>query len=167
VNFFLSLFEPKLKVLMVCRANICRSPMAEGVLSHRLRQIGQHRKILVESAGTHATVPGHSPDQRISRVMAENGVTPTKSRARQIQVSDFDRYDRIIAMDCKNLAYLQDISPSAHQDKLCLLMSFATQLAVSEVQDPYYGSIEGFRDVFRHIDQSISGLMTQLLDTRT
>lgn len=141
--------------------------MAEGILNHRLRQLGQHRKVRVESAGTHATVPGHSADQRILKVMAENGIKPIKSRARQIQVSDFDRYDRIIAMDCKNFANLQDMSPPAHQDKLCLLTSFAPQLAVSEVRDPYYGSIEGFREVFHLIDQSISGLMTQLLDTRS
>lgn len=141
--------------------------MAEGILVHRLRQFGQHRHFKVSSAGTHASPAGQSADKRALNIMAEHGIPPIKTRSRQMQVGDFQRFDYIIAMDCKNFENLKRLSPADCIDKLCLLSSFSPELVEREVRDPYFGSIEGFREVFRYIDHSISGLTTQLLDTRT
>ena len=155
-------FDSKVKVLIVCTANICRSPMAQGLLVHSLEQLGIHRKVKVTSAGTHASQPGHGVDKRVQQVLAEEGVRPIKSSASQVTIRDLERNDFVLALDCKNLENLLEMAPPAHRHKIRLLMEFAPESGLNEVPDPYYGSLEGFRTVFRLINGAIPGLVASL-----
>lgn len=149
----------KTSVLMVCAANICRSSMAEGMLKHRLQELNLQRQIQVDSAGTRASQPGHKPDLRAQKVMAEAGVSLARLKARQVTLKDMVRSDYIVVMDRSNYNDLVKICPPEHQLKIKLLMSFAPGLGVEEVPDPYYGNYKGFEEVFRLIDAAVSGLL--------
>jgi protein-tyrosine phosphatase len=148
----------KVRVLMVCTANICRSPMAEGMLGYRLQESNLQRKIQVDSAGTRASQPGHKPDVRAQKVMAEAGVNLGRIKARKVTLKDMVRSDYIVAMDSSNYNDLVKICPPEHRSKIKLLMSFAPSLGLEEVPDPYYGSYKGFEEIFRLIDTAVIGL---------
>jgi protein-tyrosine phosphatase len=148
---------------MVCKANICRSPMAEAMLRFRLQELGLQGKIRVDSAGTMASQPRHKPDVRAQRVMAEAGVSLGRIKARQITVKDMLRSDYIVAMDTANYDNLVDICPPEHRHKLSLLMSFAPEMGVEEVPDPYYGNYSGFAEVFRLIDPAVTQFLSHVV----
>jgi low molecular weight protein-tyrosine phosphatase len=158
----LVLSPPKTKILFVCAANICRSPLAEGLMRHRLRQAGLQRKVEVRSAGTHASMPGHKPDARAMRVAQKNGFNLKGIRARQIRVKDFAECELVVALDNGNLKELVRICPDEYIYKVKLLMSFAPGLGSEEVPDPYYGNYRGFEEVFGLIDSAIQRLVRKI-----
>ena len=133
--------------------------MAEGLLRHRVQQLGLKRVIRVDSAGTRASVPRHKPDTRAQKVMACAGVSLAGIKARQVTVKDLIRSDYVLAMDSSNYNDLLAICPPEHQNKIKLLMSYALQLGVNEVPDPYYGSAAGFEEVFRLVDVAVDQLL--------
>jgi protein-tyrosine phosphatase len=159
-----NLFVPKTKVLFVCTANICRSPLAEGVMRHRLQEMGLQGKIVAASAGVQASQARQKPDMRAQRVAAAAGVSLAGIKSRQIKTKDFIHNEIVVAMDRENLRMLGKLSPVAHRHKLHLLMSFAPQLGLDEVPDPYYGNYGGFEEVFRLIDAGISGLLVHMVN---
>ena len=116
-------FAPKPRVLMVCTENICRSPMAEGLLRWHLQRAGLARRFTVDSAGTRTSQPGVRPDQRAQRVALAAGVDISRIRARRIAAEDFERCDYRFAMDRKNLRDLEDACPEAFRHKLGLLLA--------------------------------------------
>ena len=144
---------------MVCTANICRSPMAEGIMRHRLQELGLQRAIRVASAGTRASLPGHKPDARAQKALAEAGVSLSRIKARQITVKDMLRSDYIVAMDTAIYDNLIEMCPPEHRHKVSLLMSYAPELGMEEVPDPYYGSYSGFEKVFQLIDPAVTQLL--------
>lgn len=156
------LFTRKFDVLMVCTANICRSPLAEGLLRQRLRALGLHRKVLVRSAGTKASQPGHKPDPRARRVAEAVGVSLARIKAQQVTAGDLARSDCVLAMDLQNLRDLELMCLQADRHKLHLLLEFAPELGLEEVPDPYYGNYEGFEEVFRVIDAGLTGVSRYL-----
>ncbi len=156
----------KISVLFVCTENICRSPMAQGLLEHKLRQAKLHRLVQVESAGVCASQPGHRPDIRVQKVARANGVKLRRIKARRIKAEDFSRFDYILAMDAEHCAELEDICPPEHRHKVGLVMNYAPQTEMREVPDPYYGSLEGFNRVFNLLDLALDGLMNQLFSSR-
>jgi protein-tyrosine phosphatase len=101
------------RVLFVCMGNICRSPMAEGVFRHQIRQAGLEDVVTVASAGTHSFHVGEAPDKRAVALAAKRGFDITDLRGRQIADTDFDAFDLILAMDWDNLSLLQQRAPSA------------------------------------------------------
>ena len=101
-------------VLFVCMGNICRSPTAHGVFRHKVMAQGWEHQVQVDSAGTHNYHPGSPPDQRSQKHAALRGYDLSDLRARQIQDSDFERYDLILAMDWDNLALVQAECPDEH-----------------------------------------------------
>jgi protein-tyrosine phosphatase len=149
-------------VLMVCMGNICRSPTAEGVLRHKLKQAGLHRQVRVDSAGTIATHAGEAPDPRAQSHALKRGYELADIRARQVQPDDFERFDCIVAMDWDNLEYLKEACPGDYQHKLRRLLEFAPQLERDVVPDPYYGGPAGFDAVLDLIEAACDGLVTQL-----
>lgn len=153
----------KIKVLMVCMGNICRSPTAQGVLETKLVQRGWQHQVLVDSAGTHAYHIGSAPDKRSQQAALRRGIDLSKQRARLVSESDFAEFDYVLAMDMHNLQYLQRSIPSLYKQKLRLLLSFAPHLpALSEVPDPYYGGDNGFERVLDLIDEATEGLLADI-----
>ncbi|MEL6481683.1 MAG: low molecular weight protein-tyrosine-phosphatase [Pseudomonadota bacterium] len=128
------------RVLCVCLGNICRSPMAEGVLIARAQAAGQC--LTVDSAGTSDWHLGDPPDPRAIAAAAARGVDIAGQRARQVGPADFLDFDLILAMDNRNLAKLEGLRPAEATARLRL-----AHPAGIEVPDPYSGGAEGFETV--------------------
>lgn len=147
------------RILFICMANICRSPMAEGVLRTLAERAGVSANIEVDSAGTHAYRAGEPPDQRARELAASRGYDLSGLRARQLTYRDFERFDRILAMDRQNFAFLRRSCPPEHLPKLGLFLDHADGLAVKEVPDPYYGGADGFENVLEMCEDAARGLI--------
>jgi len=140
--------RPAWSVLMVCTGNICRSPTADGLLRHALREAGLHEQVLVDSAGTHGYHIGEPPDPRSVDTARRYGVDIAMLRARQLAAEDFQRFDLILAMDQGHLQILQRLCPAAERHRLKLYLDYAPRFG-REVPDPYYGGPDGFETVWR------------------
>ncbi|MDO8419669.1 MAG: low molecular weight protein-tyrosine-phosphatase [Rubrivivax sp.] len=148
---------------MVCMGNICRSPMAEGVLRAKLRQAGLHTRVVVDSAGTHGYHAGEAPDPRAIRTAAQRGYDLAALRARPVQPEDFSRFHWLLAMDEANLTWLRSRLPEGAGPRMGLLMEHARRHAdVREVPDPYYGAASGFEHVLDLVDDACEGLVARL-----
>src|SRR5699024_8484616 len=131
----------KLKVLMVCLGNICRSPLAEGILKSKV----DADRVEVDSAGTGNYHIGALPDPRSIKVAQENGIDITDQRARQFTEADFEEFDYIFVMDQSNYENVIRLAPSKeHHRKVHLLLNELNPGADEEVPDPYTGGPEGF-----------------------
>ncbi|MCH1453502.1 MAG: low molecular weight phosphotyrosine protein phosphatase [Flavobacteriaceae bacterium] len=143
----------KTSILMVCLGNICRSPLAEGILKNKLPL----DRFKVDSAGTAGFHIGRSPDHRSIEVAAQNGIDISRQKARKFTPNDFKEFNKIYVMDHANLAnVLQMASTPEDRNKVALL------LETDEVPDPYYENEEGFKTVFRLIDQACNRLSNKL-----
>ena len=149
----------KYAVLMVCTGNICRSPTAEGVLRHRVREAGLADRVHIDSAGTHDYHVGSPPDERSSHHASLRGYDLSDQRARQVQPTDFERFDLILAMDNGHMELLEEDCPPAHRGKLRRMMEFAPPGMADEVADPYYGGKQGFETVLDHIEAACAGVL--------
>lgn len=147
------------KILFVCTGNICRSPTAHGVFRDLVRREGLADKIQVESAGTHAYHVGEPPDRRSVQAAMLRGVDLSDLRARQIIKSDYDNFDLLLAMDRGHFGLMLGKCPPARQDALALFLSFAPQLNLLDVPDPYYGAGDGFERVLDMIEAGSAGLL--------
>ena len=154
---------PKIRVLMVCLGNICRSPTAEGVLRAKLEAAGLGRLVAVDSAGTSGLHGGEPPDARAIKHAAARGYDLSKQRARRVVVADFERFDWVLAMDEDNLQGLRRLAPPKSSARLGLLMSHAPRLGhITEVPDPYYGAPGGFDKVLDLVEDACDGLVSKL-----
>lgn len=142
-----------MKVLMVCLGNICRSPLAEGILQDKIDKRGLSAE--VDSAGTAAYHIGEPPDRRSRAIAMKNGIDITHQSARQFEIADFDRFDKIFAMDRNN--YADIISMARDQNdaqKVELIMNLVNPGEDIDVPDPYYGGNFGFEKVYQMLDES-------------
>jgi len=147
------------KILMVCLGNICRSPLAEGLLAAKLPK----EKFLVDSAGTGGWHAGEQPDKRSIATAKNHGVDISKQRARQFKVSDFDTFDYIFVMDNSNKKdVLQLAKTDAHRHKVALILNEFYPNENVDVPDPYYGGIDGFEKVYQMLDQATTLLADKL-----
>jgi len=159
--------KKKVSVLFVCMGNICRSPTAEGVFKHVVKQAGMQDEIIIDSAGTHAYHIGESPDKRSQAKARENGVDLSRQRARKAITEDFERFDYIIAMDRSNLEDLKHLASTQEQhQKISLFMDYADNWNNTEVPDPYYGGSNGFQEVFDMVTSASQGLLEQIKKNR-
>jgi len=134
-------------ICFVCLGNICRSPTAEGVMLHLIREEGYQDQIVVDSAGTASYHTGEKADQRSAQTARKRGFD-LPSRARQFKIDDFARFDYVLAMDDSNLASLRSLSGGEYDDKIHLLLDFDPDNPKgSNVPDPYYGGDRGFEHV--------------------
>lgn len=137
-----------MKVLMVCLGNICRSPMAEGILRYKAGEAGVD--IEIDSAGTGAWHVGEKPDSRAIFTANKFGVDISYQRARQFRASDFDEFDRIYVMDRSNYADVLSLARSEDDSrKVEMILNMAQPGKNMPVPDPYYGGDEGFDNVFK------------------
>ncbi len=141
--------------------NICRSPTAEGVFAHFVQEAGLDDSVKVDSAGTHAYHVGEPPDRRARAAAERRGYTLEHIRARRVDVSDFERFDHVIAMDRDNLAILMDSADPEYHGKIRLFLDFAPG-PEREVPDPYYGGAAGFERVLDLVEQASRGLLETL-----
>jgi protein-tyrosine phosphatase len=152
----------KIRVLMVCLGNICRSPTAEAVLRKKVREAGLDDRIEVDSAGTADYHVGSPPDRRAVAHGERRGLEMRRLRGRQVGPEDFDRFDLILAMDEDNLANLRRVRPAESPAKVALLMSYAPHAGSPEVPDPYYGGADGFEMVLDLVESAADGLIASM-----
>jgi protein-tyrosine phosphatase len=142
-----------MKILMVCLGNICRSPLAEGILQERSWKAGLDWS--VESAGTLRYHEGSPPHPMSVRVARENGIDISGQRARHFNAEDFDRFDRIFAMSYDVLDEMRHIAGKKFDPaKADLLLNILQPGEDLDVPDPYTGPLEAFQDVFRMVDRA-------------
>lgn len=153
----------RLRVLMVCSGNICRSPTAEAVLRARLAAAGLADQVQVDSAGTQDYHRGSPPDARAVARGAARGYDLQGLRARLLADADFERFDLLLAMDRGHLDLMHRRSPPDCRERIDLLMRFAPGLAPDdEVPDPYYGSLTGFDHVLDLVEPACDALLLDL-----
>lgn len=144
---------------MVCLGNICRSPLAEGVLKSKV----DPEKVLVDSAGTASYHVGEAPDIRSIMIARKNGVNISKQLGRQFKLSDFDEFDRIYVMDHSNLQNVLKLARTdADRAKVELILNELKANSNQDVPDPYYGGDEGFEQVYRLLDAATDNIVNKL-----
>jgi protein-tyrosine phosphatase len=154
--------EPKVSVLLVCMGNICRSPMAEGMLRQRVAERSFPVSIEIDSAGTHGYHEGSRPDPRAQAAAKRRGLDISMLRARRVVEDDFERFDLLVAMDEENVSTLLELARQEQQHKIRLLLEFASSPANRNVPDPYYGGMLGFERVLDLLEDGMSGLLDEL-----
>ncbi len=150
------------RILFVCMGNICRSPTAQGVFEAALAQRGLEAHFEIDSAGTHDYHIGTAPDARAREAALRRGIDISGLRGRQVDASDFERFDMILAMDRDNLQLLEAQCPPQHRHKLSLLLSHSETTRDEEVPDPYYGGRDGFERVLDLIEDASQALLEKL-----
>lgn len=153
--------KTQISVLFVCMGNICRSPLAEGILRQGLLDAGLAGRVIIDSAGTGNWHAGDAPDPRSIAVAASHGLDISKQRARQLVPGDYERFDLILAMDRSNEATLRARAPSARHGKIFLFLDH-TLGSRADVPDPYHGGASGFEDVYQLLLQGCSELVSSL-----
>jgi len=147
------------KLLFVCMGNICRSPTAEGVVRAFVQGAGLADRFHLDSAGTHDYHVGEPPDRRTQQAALSRGYDLSSLRARQVCAEDFLSFDRILAMDLRNLSYLRERCPKGQGFKLALFLDYAEGYEGGEVPDPYYGGAMGFEQVLDMAEAAARGLI--------
>lgn len=149
-------------ILMVCLGNICRSPLAHGILESKLPS----DEFYVDSAGTANYHVGARPDHRSIAIANSNGIDISHQRGRQFKVTDFDTFDYIFTMDDSNY---QNVISLARNDndiaKVKCILEVDESIQLTQVPDPYYGDNSGFENVFEVLDKACNTLSKRLLLT--
>ena len=136
---------------MVCLGNICRSPLAEGILKSKATTY----QIFVDSAGTSAYHVDNKPDERSVAVAEKHGINISNQRARKFTVADFDNFDMIYAMDESNFHDIVKLSRNnSDKQKVKMILNEIHPNKNNSVSDPYYGGNEGFENVFQMLDKA-------------
>lgn len=144
---------------MVCLGNICRSPLAEGLMQHHIEQ--SDLNWTVDSAGTGGWHVGNPPDRRSVQVARLNGIDISKQRCRQFTRADFARFDRIYVMDMQNHRDVLRLAMSdTDRAKVALILNAVYPGQQQEVPDPYYDD-EGFEAVFEMLDKACAAIISQ------
>lgn len=144
-------------VCFVCLGNICRSPMADAILAHLIRERGLDGWSS-DSCGTGAWHVGNRCDPRTAAVLSRHGIA-YDGRARQLAKGDYGRFDILIAMDEANLADIRQRAPANASARWCLLGEYDPEHPGSEVPDPYYGGDDGFDRVYEQVSRSCEALI--------
>lgn len=147
-------------ILFICLGNICRSPTAEAVFKKRSKNAGI--SVWCDSAGTGAWHQGERPDHRAMSAGRKRGYSFAGQTSREIDPSDFETFDLILAMDMQNLTALKAMCPQEYYHKLILFLDYAPHSDAQEVPDPYYGGADGFDRVIDLIEIASEGLIKAL-----
>lgn len=148
------------KIVMVCLGNICRSPLAEGILASKLPK----DKFTVDSAGTGSWHIGQSPDNRSVAVAQKNGLDISYQRGRQLSHTDFDTFDYIYVMDNSNYDNVIALAETKEQkEKVILIMNELYPSQNKDVPDPYFGMHNGFDIVYAMLDEACDVIAQKLI----
>lgn len=150
-----------MKVLMVCLGNICRSPIAEGILRHKAAEKGLD--IITDSAGTSAFHVGESPDHRMILTASKNGIDISDLSARQFVSADYQNFDLIYAMDESNYENMIRLANNdSDREKVRLILNESAPGSNAEVPDPYYGGDQGFQHVIDLLDVAVDKVIERI-----
>ena len=153
-----------IKILMVCLGNICRSPLAEGILASKLPK----NKFKVDSAGTGSWHIGNAPDERSIITAKKNGILISNQKCRQITTNDFDFFDYIYVMDNNNYIDVLELSKNQeHRKKVQLILNELFPNENVDVPDPYYGVQNGFDSVYQMLDEACDIIAKKLIEKHT
>jgi len=145
-----------MKILMVCLGNICRSPLAEGIMRQKIEERGLAWK--VDSSGTSGWHEGNLPDRRSIEVARANGLDITNQRSRQINAQDLSSFDLILAMDSSNYNDILRLAVSDIQkEKVKLILNYLYPNENRGVPDPYYEG--GFEKVYLMLEKSCENII--------
>lgn len=148
-----------MRILMVCLGNICRSPLAEGILKSKT----QHLKIIIDSAGTAGYHVGKKPDARSICIANKNNINIKGQKARQFNRSDFDNFDIIYAMDKNNYSHLIALAKNEDERlKIRLILNEITPGKYNSVPDPYYDNENGFQNVYNMLEKACEKITNQI-----
>jgi protein-tyrosine phosphatase len=148
------------KILMVCLGNICRSPLAEGILKSKLPT----SQFTVDSAGTASYHIGSAPDIRSVAVAKKYGINISHLKGRQFNVNDFDKFDLIYVMDESNYQNVVSLARyETDKNKVKLILNEVYPNQNYSVPDPYYGGEQGFENVFKMLDEACTNIANALL----
>lgn len=150
-----------IKILMVCLGNICRSPLAEGILASKLPK----EKFIVDSAGTGSWHIGRQPDERSIAVAKKYKLDISKQKGRQFSKSDFDAFDYIYVMDSSNYQDVIQLSKNkSDKEKVQLILNELFPNENVDVPDPYYGVANGFETVYKMLDETCDLIAKKLIE---
>lgn len=148
-----------MKILMVCLGNICRSPLAEGILAHKTK----HLNIKVDSAGTAGYHIGKLPDERSIEIAEKYNIDLTKQTARQFSRADFDDFDIIYAMDTNNYTHLISLANNeTERNKVRLILNEVNPEKFESVPDPYHGRDDGFQNIYIMLNDACNKIISQI-----
>jgi len=151
----------KKAILMVCLGNICRSPLAEGLMRSKLN----FTKFTVDSAGTSGSHRGEKPDKRSIAVASKNGLDISSQASRKLIIEDFERFDYIFVMDDSNYENTTALAPNdIAVSKVHKILDWAFPNEGLNVPDPYYGGSSGFDQVYKMLDQATDVIAKKLND---
>ena len=149
------------KILMVCLGNICRSPLAEGILASKLPK----NKFKVDSAGTGSWHIGHKPDERSVAEAKKNKINISNQKGRQFSKSDFDAFDYIYVMDNSNYNTVIELAENLEQkQKVKLILDELFPNEKVDVPDPYFGLPNGFQIVYSMLDEVCDAIAIKLIN---
>jgi protein-tyrosine phosphatase len=152
-----------MKILFVCLGNICRSPLAEGILRKKLEQEGLDGTIEVDSAGFEPFHTGDNPDPRSIAVAKKNGIDISKLTARLFRPEDFDTFDKIYVMDHNNYRdVILRARVKADQDKVDFVMNLAEPGLNKKVPDPWYGKQHDFEVTYTMLNKALDVLLRNI-----
>ena len=153
-----------IRVLFVCLGNICRSPTAHGVLRALVRERVLEHEIEVDSCGTSAYHNGEGADGNMVRAAKEQGIDLSDLVSRRLVTADYRRFDLLVAMDRANEREIERGRPSGCDVPVVRFMQFVPNASRPDVPDPYYGGIDGFREVVDLVRAGCGPLLDHLLD---
>lgn len=155
--------QTPVRLLVVCLGNICRSPMAEGVLRARIDASPLAGRVVVDSVGTGAWHVGQPPDPRAIATAARHGIDISGLRGRQLSRDDFIRHDWLLCADRSNLRDVQARGPADAHSRCALLLEWAGMASdETDVPDPYAGDMTGFEHVWALLDRAAEGVVARL-----
>jgi len=147
------------KILMVCLGNICRSPLAKGILQSKLNS----NIAIIDSAGTASYHSGNLPDIRSIKVASKNLIDISNQRARKFIIKDFDNFDVIFVMDEENYINIRSLSRNQSDlSKVKMILNEINPNLNESVPDPYYGGDQGFENVFKILDEACTIIAQKL-----
>ena len=161
--------RPEHRILFLCTANVCRSPLAEALLRHRLCARGMQRRITVASAGTRVGQPGRRPDPRILQLCTAAGVSMRGIRARPVDLRSLDNADTVLVMQQEHIEDLVAHNvPERLLDRVQLLGRYllpAPAAAGVDIPDPYFADREGLVAVYEQIDLAVGNLLEAVVES--
>ena len=154
-----------MKILMVCLGNICRSPLAQGILEHKVKANGLNWQ--VDSAGTGGGHVGMHPDDRSIKVAQKYGIDISMQEARRIHPEDFKRYDLIYCMDSRNYADVIEMCNTLEEEaKVKMIMNEVEAKKNISVADPYYGGADGFENTYQMLGRACDAIIRNYGDKK-